>query len=89
MVECVTGEASQTRTAYEVELTLFRQLLALGRQLLLLYFLLRAAKRPQEPVTAADGTGLRYHSLRQTTYYSVFGKLQFRRHYYYAPWTRS
>lgn len=85
LVEYVTGEASQTRTAYEVELTLFRRLLALGYKLLLLFFVLRAEKRPQEPVKAADGTRLRYHSMRQTTYYSVFGKLQFRRHYYYAP----
>ena len=85
LVEYVTGEGAQTRTAYEVELTLFRQLLALGYKLLLLFFVLRAAKRPQEPVKAADGTRLRYHSMRQTTYYSVFGKLQFRRHYYYAP----
>jgi hypothetical protein len=85
LVEYVTGEASGTHTAYEVELTLFRQLLALGCKLLLLFFQFRAAERPQEPVKAADGTRLRYHSMRQTTYYSVFGKLQFRRRYYYAP----
>lgn len=84
LIEYVTDEASQHRTAYEVELTLFKRLLALGAQLLLLFFLQRAAKRPQEPVQASDGTVLEYHSLRQTTYYSVFGKLQFRRHYYYA-----
>lgn len=84
LMEYVTGEASQTRTAYEVELTLFKRLLALGYQLLLLFFVQRAAKRPQAPVQAADGTRLRYHSMRQTSYYSVFGKLQFRRPYYYA-----
>jgi hypothetical protein len=31
LVEYVTGDESQSRTAYEVELTLFRRLLALGR----------------------------------------------------------
>ena len=85
LIEYVTDEASQSRTAYEVELTLFKRLLALGAQLLLLFFLQRAAKRPKEPVHAADGTALDYHSLRPTSYYSVFGKLQFRRHYYHAP----
>lgn len=84
LVEYVTDEASQSRTAYEVELTLFKRLLALGAQLLLLFFMQRAAKRPEEAVQAPDGTMLEYHSRRQTTYYSVFGKLRFRRHYYYA-----
>ena len=85
LIEYVSGEGSQTRTAYEVELTLFRQLLALGRQLLLLFFQHRAAQRPKEPVHAPDGTPLPYHSMRPTSYYSVFGKVQFQRRYYYAP----
>jgi len=85
LVEYVTGEASQTRTAYEVELTLFNRLLAIGFRLLLLFFVQRAAKGPKEPVRAPDGTPLPYHSMRPTTYYSVFGKLRFRRRYYYAP----
>jgi hypothetical protein len=84
LVEYVTGEASQSRTTYEVELALFKRLLALGAQLLLLFFVQRAAKRPREPVKGPGGTTLAYHSLRQTTYYSVFGKVQFRRHYYHA-----
>lgn len=85
LVEYVTDEASQTRTAYEVELTLFRQLLALGVQLLRLFFVQRAAVRPQEPVYAPDGTRLRYQNKRPTTYFSVFGKIQFLRHYFHAP----
>jgi hypothetical protein len=32
LVEYVTGEASRSRTAHEVELTLFRRLLALGER---------------------------------------------------------
>jgi len=84
LIEYVTGEESQSRTAYEVELTLFRKLLALGAQLLRLFFLQRASVRPSESVCASDGTRLSYHSLRQTTYFSVFGKVQFRRHYFYA-----
>lgn len=84
LVEYVTGEASQSRTAYEVELTLFRRLLALGAQLLRLFFVQRAAVRPSEPI-APDGTRLKYQEKRQTTYFSVFGKVRFRRHYFHAP----
>jgi hypothetical protein len=84
LVEYVTGEA-RIQTAYEVELTLFRRLLELGAQLLRLFFVHRAAVRPDEPVYAPDGTRLKYQSLRQTTYYSVFGKVRFKRHYFHAP----
>ena len=38
LFEYVTNEESQSRTAYEVELTLFRRLLTLGAQLLRLFF---------------------------------------------------
>jgi hypothetical protein len=85
LVEYVTDEASKKRTAHEVELTLFRQLLALGAQLLRLFFVQRAAIRPQEPVYAPDGTRLTYQNKRQATYFSVFGKIRFLRHYFHTP----
>ncbi len=80
LVEYMTSKEAETETAYEVELTLFRQLLKLGAQLLRLFFVHRAAVRPEEPVYAPDGTRLKYQSLRRTTYYSVFGKVRFNRH---------
>ena len=79
----VTGPETATQTAYTVELTLFRRLLALGAALLRLFFLTRAASRPAAP-TAADGSLLDYHDQRPTTYVSVFGKLRFQRHYFVA-----
>jgi hypothetical protein len=85
LVAYVTDETSETRTAFEVERTLFRQLLALGAQLLHLFFVQRATTRPQEPVYAPDGTRLRYQNKRQTTYFSVFGKIRFLRHYFHTP----
>jgi len=85
LVEYVTGKEAPSRTAYEVELALFRRLLELGAQLLGLFFVHRAAVRPSEPVYAPDGTRLKYQELRQTTYYSVFGKVRFKRHYFHAP----
>ena len=83
LVEYVTDEASRSRTAYEVELTLFRRLLALGVQLLRLFFVQRADVRPSEPI-ALDGTRLTYQEKRPTTYFSVFGKVRFRRHYFHS-----
>ena len=85
LVAYVTGPETRSSTAYEVELTLFRRLLALGAALLQLFFLTRAAARPAEPVAAPDGTRLRYHDRRPVPYYSVFGKLRFHRHAYTAP----
>jgi hypothetical protein len=84
LVEYVTNAESQSRTAYEVELNLFRSLLALGAKLLYLFFVQRASSRPQEPVCASDGSRLSYQGKRATTYFSVFGKIRFQRHYYYA-----
>jgi hypothetical protein len=81
----VTGPDTRSQTAYTVELTLFRRLLALGAVLLRLFFVTRAAVRPVEPVTASDGTRLTYHDQRPTTYYSVFGKVRFERHVFTAP----
>jgi hypothetical protein len=81
----VTGPTSAAHTAYEVERTLFRRLLALGAALLRLFFITRAAVRPAGPVCRPDGTPLGYHDQRRTTYYSVFGKLVFHRHAFTAP----
>jgi hypothetical protein len=84
LIEYVTGKESKTRTAHEVELTLFRRLLALGAQLLYLFFVQRAADSPPGPVRAPDGTRLTGQGKRRTSYFSIFGKLQFRRHYFHA-----
>jgi hypothetical protein len=81
----VTGPEARLQTAYTVELTLFRRLLALGAVLLRLFLVTQAARRPAEPVLAPDGTPLTYHDQRPTTYYSVFGKVHFARHYFTAP----
>jgi len=84
LIAYLTGPETQHQTAYTVELTLFRRLLALGAALLRLFFLTRAASRPAAP-TAPDGTLMTYHDQRPTTYYSVFGKVCFPRHYFTAP----
>jgi len=82
LIAYVTGPETQAATADGVELTLFRRLLALGGVLLRQFFVMRAASRPPEPVLSPTGVPLPYHDMRQTTYYSVFGKLAFARHAY-------
>ena len=81
----VTGPDARSQTAYTVELTLFRRLLALGAVLLRLFLVTRAAVRPPEPVTTPDGTRLTYHDQRPTTYDSVFGNVRFARPFFTAP----
>lgn len=85
LVTYVTGPETRASTAYDVERTVFRRLLALGAALLRLFFSTRAAARPAGPVSGPDGTPLAYHDRRPTTYYSVFGKLVFHRHAFTAP----
>jgi hypothetical protein len=70
----VTGPKAAQQTAATVERALFRQLLALGAALLRLFFLTRVAERPPAPQTS-DGSVLRYHDQRTSTYFSIFGKL--------------
>jgi len=84
LIAYVTGPETRTATAYTVELTLFRRLVALGAALLRVFFQTRAAERPAGPVHAPDGTPLGYHDRRFITYYSVFGKVRFARHYFTA-----
>jgi len=81
----VTGAGSRSASAYEVELRVFRGVLALGGTLLRLFFESRAATRPAGPVSGADGTVLAYHDRRPVTYLSVFGKITFARHAFTAP----
>ncbi len=81
----ITGPEAGAQTAYTVEVTLFRQLLALGATLLRLFFVSRAAARPPAPVPAPGGPHLTYHDCRPITYSSIFGKVRFARHYFAAP----
>ena len=85
LFDYVTGPASGAATVYQVELHLFRRLLALGAALLGLFFASRVATRPAGPVAAADGTPLTSHGRRPFTYFSIFGKVVFSRHAFTAP----
>ena len=81
----VTGPEAHSHTAYEVERTLFRRLLARGAALLRLFFVTRAAIRPAEPIAAPDSRRLPSHEQRPTTDYSVFGTVRLWRHDFTGP----
>jgi len=74
---------SETRTADEVERSLFAQLLSLGSQLMLLFFSLRASRCEHSPLRTEAGEELPYHSEKKRTYFSIFGKVPFWRPYFY------
>ena len=84
LIAYVQEADARTHTAAEVEITLFRRLLALGLALLRLFFLTRAALPQEAPRAPASGLPLPAHDHRPITYYSVFGKLSFTRQYFYA-----
>jgi hypothetical protein len=83
LIAYVTGPEAQTQSAYTVELTLFRRLLALGAALLRLFFVAQVAHRPPAPTTP-DGAVWSYYDQRSISYYSIFGKLRVARHYFTA-----
>jgi hypothetical protein len=74
---------SKTQTADQVERTLFRRVLALGYQLLVLFFALRAETYPRTPVENAAGEQLPYFAERKRDYFSIFGKISLLRPYFY------
>lgn len=72
------------KTADQAERELFKRLLGLGAQLLLLFFHQRAASYPHTPVKTEDGAELPYRCDKKRNYYSIFGKLPLWRPYFYA-----
>ncbi len=75
---------SDERTADQMERALFKQLLGLGAQMMLLFFQMRAAQSARIPQETDTGAELPYHSEKKRDYYSIFGKLPVERPYFYA-----
>lgn len=83
MLDYVTGEQARTATADATERGLFKMLIAMGLQLLTLFFVMRSQNASREPFKTADGGLLYYHRDTKRRYVSVFGKLCFGRPYFY------
>lgn len=76
---------SKTQPADQVERGIFRSLLALGAQLMRLFFALRAGQYPRTPLEREHGAPLPYWGQKKRIYFSIFGKIPFWRPYFYAP----
>lgn len=83
MLDFVTGERAQSASAYQIESGLFKLLVALGFNLLQLFFSVRSGNSNRRKVQLADGQELPYHRDTRRYYYSIFGKLRFERPYFY------
>ncbi|HEY8744904.1 MAG TPA: hypothetical protein VIU62_17580 [Chloroflexota bacterium] len=79
----VLGEEGRSMTADTMERRLLRQLLALGRSLLTLFLVTRAAATAQRAHRDAAGVDRPYHSERPRRYLSIFGLVVFGRPYFY------
>jgi hypothetical protein len=85
LLNLVTGAAAQTATVNQMERSLLRQLLAMGRKLLQVFLVHRAEAESHAPQYGWQRQRFLYHSQKAVDYLSVFGKLEVCRAYFYAP----
>lgn len=85
LLDFVAGDQAHTAQVYAIERGLLRRLLGLGRQLLALFFAVRARETQRTSVASAQGHRLPYHSDKHRRYLSIFGLIRFARPYFYAP----
>lgn len=76
-------ENAKKETADQVERHLFERLLAMGYQLMWLFFELRSQEYPRTTVKNQTGDEVPYFADRKRDYFSIFGKLPFERPYFY------
>lgn len=78
-----TVQSDTESTADSMERQVFKWLLALGGQLLQLYFEQRSAASERSSSPGPNGVDLPYHQERRRQYYSIFGKIPIWRPYFY------
>jgi len=83
LIEMVSGQDSQAKTAYEIEGQLWWRMLELGRHLLQLFFAVRAAEELQHKSYEVDDIHYPYVGQRERAYVSLFGELCVRRACYW------
>lgn len=83
MLDFVTGEAAHTTTADYIERGLFKLLLAMGAKLLTLFFVIRSEASHREALQQEDGQRLYYQRDTKREYFSIFGKVELFRPYFY------
>lgn len=83
LVALVTSPAANSATLDQMERSLFRRVLRLGRRLLELFLATRVAAESHQPYVCEHDRVLPYHSQQPASFFSVFGKLTFRRADFY------
>jgi hypothetical protein len=83
LLAMVTGPEATTATLDQMERTVFRLILHLGYQLLLLFVIKRVEQESHAPIENKAGEVLHYHSQKRVNYFSIFGDLVFERAYFY------
>lgn len=79
----VSGEEASKATADHIERNLFKFLLSMGGKLLLLFFITRSNLCSRESIQTEQGETLLYHRDTARDYFSIFGKIAFKRPYFY------
>ena len=85
LLDFVAGDEAHTAPVYAIERGLLERLLALGRQLLTLFLVVRARASDRTARLDPKGRSLPYHSQKRRSYLSIFGLIKFARPYFYAP----
>ena len=85
LLNLVTGPEAQTACLDQMERSLFRHLLRMGRKLLQVFLARRAQAEAHRTQWGWQRRKLPYHSQKSVDYFSVFGKVTVERAYFYAP----
>ena len=85
LLDLATGSKARTATLDQMERSLFRQLLRLGRKLLQLFLTNRLQAESHAPQWGQHRQRLPYHSQKTVDYFSIFGKVEVTRAYFYTP----
>ena len=83
MLDFVKGEEARTATADHIERGLFKMLLALGAKLLTVFFVMRSEACSRQAIQKGDGQKLPYQRDTRREYFSIFGKVELNRPYFY------
>ena len=83
MLDFVKGEEARTATADHIERGLFEMLLALGAKLLTVFFVMRSQACSRQAIQKEDGQKLPYQRDTKREYFSIFGKVELFRLYFY------
>jgi len=75
LIEMVSGESSQAKTAYEIEGELWWRMLGLARQLLQLFFAMREKQEVRHKTIEVESIGYSYIGQRKRSYVSLFGEV--------------